>query len=441
MNLSQALFLECIATFMIIWVSLRLLDVAVEVKRLLLFAIAHVLLTTLTHRVLNIPDSFTLYESLVYLLLALFLLRLPPVTALMSRAIGLSLVVFGKWVYHPDVLRVNANTASMLEVYVNIGWLATLIALVLLSFIYAWRLPFLVKKWKNQRDDVVDLEAVVFGLGSLLLASYYGYILLAIPAEGSWAFYRWIGLATLPPITIIYFRKIQTIAKDHALLHLQEDRLAIQENAIEAMREQRHEIINDLALISAYIQMGMDEKALDSIDFIAAELADQYNYAALPKDAWVTTINAKQQQASHLGVQLLTFIEAEPPADLNEQRLLPKVVANLLNNAFEAVRRRNRPQVVLIWKQVGEDRLLSVMNNGPAIPADELVKIFDYGYSSKPGYGKGWGLAICKRIAAELGGELSAKSTAEMTEFTLLLPAKSLEYEAQAAAAAEPANP
>lgn len=294
---------------------------------------------------------------------------------------------------------------------------------------------FMCHRRANYQIDVIRVTA----LGTILvfLISYFVYMLLATPGVAIGFSCLWICLGALLLIVIIHLKHFQANAKNQSFLELQQERIAVQENALESMRELRHEITNELTLVSAYIQMGMNDKALQSLEFIAARLADRYNYVALPKDAWLATINAKQQQASRLGIQLITFIEADDPTTLNEQRLLPKVAANLLDNAFEAVTSTDDPQVVFIWKQVDQGRLLSVRNNGPVIPPSEAEKLFDYGYSSKPGENKGWGLSICKRIAAELGGKLSVTSNQEMTDFTLFLPAKCQEYLAEAATTSE----
>jgi len=293
---------------------------------------------------------------------------------------------------------------------------------------------FLVHRQTNPQADVMERKVATLGIGLVLVTSYFTYMLLLTPGLNVGFSFLCVCLGASPLVVIIHLKRIQNEVKDQTLLELQQERIAVQENALEAMRELRHEITNELALVSAYIQMGMGDRALESVEFIAARLADRYNYVVLPKDAWLATINAKQQQASRLGVQLITFIEADDPTNFNEQRLLPKVAANLLDNAFEAVASIENPQVVFIWKRVGQGRLLSVRNNGPAISPCEADKLFDYGYSSKPGENKGWGLSICKRIAAELGGELSVSSNLEMTDFTLFLPAKFQEYLAEAAA-------
>lgn len=244
-----------------------------------------------------------------------------------------------------------------------------------------------------------------------------------------------ISLGATYTAVIIYAKHLQINVKRELMQNLENEQLEVQASAIEAMREQRHDILNELAIISSYVQMGMPGKAKEALDFLAAKLADKYNYSELPKDAWLSMINQKQQLAALLDIELTICLEADSPSDFNEQRLLPKAVALLLDNAFDAVSREPHPKVELIWKQVGHCRILSVENNGPLIPADELDRLFEYGYSSKPGPNRGWGLPLCRCIAAELGGGLSVRSSPYSTKFIFMLVGKGQEAFAEVAAA------
>ena len=68
---------------------------------------------------------------------------------------------------------------------------------------------------------------------------------------------------------------------------------------------------------------------------------------------------------------------------------------------------------------------LSVRDEGPGIPREQVGNIFDrfYRVDGAKASGSGLGLAIAKELAEAMGGELEAKSTPGDTSFTLRLPA------------------
>jgi signal transduction histidine kinase len=67
---------------------------------------------------------------------------------------------------------------------------------------------------------------------------------------------------------------------------------------------------------------------------------------------------------------------------------------------------------------------IEIEDTGPGIPQEELGKIFDPFYTTKPaGEGTGLGLAICVRILESYGGRLQVRSeVGKGTIFTILLP-------------------
>lgn len=68
---------------------------------------------------------------------------------------------------------------------------------------------------------------------------------------------------------------------------------------------------------------------------------------------------------------------------------------------------------------------ISIADNGPGIPADQLSKIFDAFHSSKGHGGTGLGLAAARKIVGELGGLINVESTVgEGTTFHIVLPAQ-----------------
>jgi len=199
--------------------------------------------------------------------------------------------------------------------------------------------------------------------------------------------------------------------------------------AVQLMRAQLHDMINDLTLASTYLQMNRIAEAQQCIEVIAADLSDRYNYTTLPNDAWYQIIAAKSDLAQEQGIEFLCKLNAPPPDDFHQRRLLPKLVGNLLDNAMDAVAGAPEPRIILEWNRSQEGTVLKVTNSGSEIPPELRPRIFEPGLSTK-GKDRGFGLTICQKIANELGASLTVDSNAEATTFTLILPQAGQEHAA-----------
>jgi signal transduction histidine kinase/uncharacterized protein (DUF2164 family) len=117
---------------------------------------------------------------------------------------------------------------------------------------------------------------------------------------------------------------------------------------------------------------------------------------------------------------------------------ISRVILNLINNAFDAVREREiegktpnyKPIVTLITKQINNTISISISDNGKGIPQHIQEKIFEPFFTTKPaGQGTGLGLSLSYDIVKAHGGELiietkslSANSDLNGTEFKIVLP-------------------
>lgn len=105
------------------------------------------------------------------------------------------------------------------------------------------------------------------------------------------------------------------------------------------------------------------------------------------------------------------------PADL------VTIVGNLLDNAFDAVASLPEPRVSVAFATPGTDLDIQVTNNGPGLQAEELERIFQLGFSTKPGAeGHGIGLSLVRRACNRMDGKVHTETIDGGTAFVVRLP-------------------
>ena len=99
-----------------------------------------------------------------------------------------------------------------------------------------------------------------------------------------------------------------------------------------------------------------------------------------------------------------------------------QVLINLLRNAFDAQAGMHGARIDLACSLIPGAAEVEVCDNGPGIPADTAVRVFDAFYTTKPS-GVGIGLALSRTIAQAFGGSLVLDSGhAPGARFVLRLP-------------------
>jgi signal transduction histidine kinase len=113
-----------------------------------------------------------------------------------------------------------------------------------------------------------------------------------------------------------------------------------------------------------------------------------------------------------------------PPAEADiGARNLESAIYNLLLNACQAATRSTHvPEVKVHLTEVDERIYLTILDNGPGIPASVRRTLFDPFVTAGKPNGTGLGLTLARRIAEEHGGSVCLEeSDGERTVFTLSL--------------------
>jgi len=105
-----------------------------------------------------------------------------------------------------------------------------------------------------------------------------------------------------------------------------------------------------------------------------------------------------------------------------DQDQIIRVLNNVLNNAIEAVNEDKEPEIVLSLEHSDERVLITIKDNGHGIPTVLHDKIFEPNFTTKNS-GMGLGLAMVKRIIADIGGSIYFESQHKIgTTFFISLP-------------------
>ncbi|WP_456278314.1 histidine kinase N-terminal domain-containing protein [Bacillus sp. AK128] len=98
-----------------------------------------------------------------------------------------------------------------------------------------------------------------------------------------------------------------------------------------------------------------------------------------------------------------------------------QVFLNLLMNSIDALKLIQNDRRITIHSYLqNDDIFLSIHNNGPRIPQEKIVSIFEPFVTDKK-LGTGLGLFVCQQIIEKHQGNISCISTDERTSFTIQL--------------------
>lgn len=197
---------------------------------------------------------------------------------------------------------------------------------------------------------------------------------------------------------------------------------------IEAMRVQSHEFSNKLHTISGLLQLGSYQEAVEyihSTQNIMSNLSARVSPRIIDQGI-AAIIIGKIGRAGELGITL----DLDPdsylgPLDPEMRQALMVVIGNLLDNALESLlgATRENPVVSLLIKQQVGEVVVSVTDNGPGIDASMGGRVFEYGFSTKAGQGRGLGLHLVKQVVDSSAGTVELTSIPdECTRFSVRLP-------------------
>ena len=138
-------------------------------------------------------------------------------------------------------------------------------------------------------------------------------------------------------------------------------------------------------------------------------------------------IELTRDRAGELQIDLRWQPGAPMPDMVFDPEGIHRAVLNVVTNALDAVADRETPGRVEVASQYSAEECLvriTVDDNGPGIPADQMEHLFSPFVASKKSRGTGLGLPVSQKIFHEHGGLIAVRSEPDLgCRFTLELPA------------------
>jgi signal transduction histidine kinase len=207
-----------------------------------------------------------------------------------------------------------------------------------------------------------------------------------------------------------------------------------------------HELKNPLAAAKANVQLlrrwaAADpearadalealERSASRMGRIVADLiqlahgADRLQYARAPVRLDDLLLEVQREARATAGKVEVVVERLEEVTVIGDRDRLAQLLANLIDNAVHVTPPGGSVRLGL--EAPAGRAVVTIADDGPGIPADELPHVFDRffrGRTSEAGTGAGLGLAIARTIALAHGGDIEVTSTcATGSVFTVSLP-------------------
>ena len=188
------------------------------------------------------------------------------------------------------------------------------------------------------------------------------------------------------------------------------------------LAEEREELLNKVQSVAQNIEHIKEIVAMQQSYAKVSGAYENLMAAELVEDA--LRINVAAFDRHHIQV-VRQFTPNLPPVCVDRHKVL-QILINLLRNAkhaMEGVDDSRKQMVITIARGSADMISIIIRDNGIGIPANNLTKIFNHGFTTKKD-GHGFGLHSGANAAQEMGGSLTAHSDGpgKGAELTLKLP-------------------
>ena len=188
------------------------------------------------------------------------------------------------------------------------------------------------------------------------------------------------------------------------------------------LSQEQHLILSEISFVKKKIDHVKEIVATQQSYGRVSGLTERVKIAELVDDV----LRMQSSELAEHSVELQRDYASNLPEIIVDKHRALQILLNLVSNAKHACLESSQPGRRLTVRVTnGDDRVRVIMtDNGVGIPAANLTRIFNHGFTTKKKGGHGFGLHSGALAAKEMGGALSAQSAGpgRGATFTLELP-------------------
>ncbi|MDD3921022.1 MAG: Spo0B domain-containing protein [Eubacteriales bacterium] len=196
------------------------------------------------------------------------------------------------------------------------------------------------------------------------------------------------------------------------------------DNLNHTLRAQRHDFLNHLQVVYSLMEMEEYKDATDYLEKVYGEIRSVATFLRTNSTAVNALLQVKAGACEERGIAMQLDIKSSLDGLPMPAWELCRVLANLIDNAIDALKKTEHPEIRLTIAEDIRSFTFQVINNGPPVPDDMRVSIFEAGVSTK-GEGRGMGLSIVRNTLQGYEGTITCQSNTTQTCFCVTLPKKS----------------
>ena len=189
------------------------------------------------------------------------------------------------------------------------------------------------------------------------------------------------------------------------------------------LRAQRHDFLNHLQVVYSLMEMSEYGEATDYLEKVYGEIRSISSFLRTKSTAVNALLKVKSGACADHGIDLQLDIKTPLDGLTVPSWEMCRVLANLIDNAIDALKNTENPQIQLTIAEDLRAYTFTIANNGTPIPVELRERIFEAGVSTK-GEGRGMGLSIVRQTLENYDGEITCCSDDHKTAFCVVVPKK-----------------